>query len=74
MSAEVFDVSEDELKAFPEIANELEASPSQSSSSGGSSIVPSPPPGLDIPAMRKQLAVLVSRGKTKEAIWVQLTH
>jgi len=31
-------------------------------------------PGPDIPALRKQLAVLVSTGKAKEAIGVQLTH
>ena len=31
-------------------------------------------PGPDIPALREQLAVLVSTGKAKEAIGVQLTH
>ena len=31
-------------------------------------------PGPDIPALREQLAVLVSRGKAKETIGVQLTH
>ena len=30
--------------------------------------------GPDIPALREQLAVLVSRGKAKETIGVQLTH
>ena len=30
--------------------------------------------GPDIPAMREQLAVLVSTGKAKEAIGVNLTH
>ena len=30
--------------------------------------------GPDIPALREQLAVLVSTGKAKEAIGVQLTH
>jgi len=31
-------------------------------------------PGPDIPALRERLAVLVSSGKAKEAIGVQLTH
>ena len=31
-------------------------------------------PGNDIPAKRKKLAVLVSTGKAKEAVGVQLTH
>jgi len=31
-------------------------------------------PGPDIPALREQLAVLVSTGKAKEAIGVQLAH
>ena len=31
-------------------------------------------PGGDIPAKREQLAILVSTGKTKEVIGVQLTH
>ena len=31
-------------------------------------------PGPDIPALREQLAILVSTGKAKEAIGVQLTH
>jgi len=33
-----------------------------------------PTAGPDIPALREQLAVLVSTGKAKEAIGVQLTH
>ena len=33
-----------------------------------------PAPGPDIPALREQLAILVSRGKCKEAIGVHLTH
>ena len=37
-------------------------------------IPPPPPPGPDIPALREQLNVLVSTGKAKEAIGVQLTH
>ena len=31
-------------------------------------------PGPDIPALREQLAILVSTGKCKEAIGTQLTH
>ena len=34
----------------------------------------SPTPGPDIPALREQLAVLVSTGKCKEAVGVNLTH
>ena len=33
-----------------------------------------PAPGPDIPALRKQLAILVSSGRCKEAISVNLTH
>ena len=54
----------------------LEAEPS--SGPAGSSIVPDitslTAPGPDIPALREQLNVLVSTGKAKEAIGVQLTH
>ena len=34
----------------------------------------SPAPGPDIPALRENLAILVSTGKCKEAIGVNLTH
>ena len=61
---------------FAEVINLLEAEPS--SGPAGSSIVPDftslTAPGPDIPALREQLAVLVSTGKAKEAIGVQLTH
>ena len=54
----------------------LEAEPSSGPAS--SSIVPDltslTAPGTDIPALREQLNVLVSTGKAKEAIGVQLTH
>ena len=33
-----------------------------------------PAPGPDIPALRKQFEILVSTGKCKEAIGVNLTH
>jgi len=36
--------------------------------------VPAAAPGPDIPALREQLAILVSTGKCKEAIGVNLTH
>ena len=35
---------------------------------------PIEPPSPDIPALREQLAILVSTGKCKEAIGTQLTH
>ena len=54
----------------------LEAEPS--SGPAGSSIVPDltslTAPGPDIPALREQLNLIVSTGKAKEAIGVQLTH
>ena len=46
-----------------EVMNLLEAKPATS-----------PVPGPDIPALREQLAILVSTGKCKEAIFVNLTH
>ena len=56
---------------FADVINLLEAEPS-------SSIVPDSATqllsGPNIPALREQLAVLVSTGKSKEAIGVQLTH
>ena len=55
----------DEQAALNEVMNLLEAGPESS------------PPSLsviDTPAQREKLAVLVSTGKCKEAIGVQLTH
>ena len=50
----------------------LEVEPSSGSEGG---VVPAfSASGPDIPALREQLAVLVSTGKAKEAIGVQLTH
>ena len=66
MSEEVFSVSEEEQKAFEDILNEKEAGPSQPQQNSGSI----DPPGLDIPALRELLAVLVTTGKAKEAIGV----
>ena len=60
-------MTEDVLKIVEaELGAELSSGPV-----GG--IVPTAP-GPDIPALREQLAVLVSTGKAKHAIGVQLTH
>ena len=48
-----------------EVMNTLEAEPASS---------PAVAPGPDIPSLREQLAILVSTGKCKEAIGVNLTH
>ena len=58
--------TEQELKEF---MGELEAEPTPDSL-GLASLAP----GNDIPAKREELAVLVSTGKAKEAVGVQLTH
>ena len=53
------------------VMNLLEVEPSSGLEGG---VVPAlSAPGPDIPALREQLAVLVSTGKAKEAIGVQLT-
>ena len=52
--------------------NLLQTEPEPSSGSAGGLVPTAPAP--DIPALREQLAVLVSTGKTKEVIGVQLTH
>ena len=58
--------------SFTEVMNLLEV---QASSGSEGDVVPAfSAPGPDIPALREQLAVLVSTGKAKEAIGVQLTH
>jgi len=55
-----------------EVMNLPQAEPSSGPAGG---IVPDlTAPGPDIPALREQLVVLVSTGKAKEAIGVQLTH
>ena len=48
-----------------EVMNLFEVEPASS---------PAAAPGPDIPALREQLAILVSTGKYKEAIGVNLTH
>ena len=61
----------DEQIAITEAINLLEAEPL----SGPVGVVPDfVVPGPDIPALREQLAVLVSTGKAKETIGMQLTH
>ena len=54
-----------EENVMEEVMNLLEAEPASS---------PAAVPGPDIPAHREQLAILVSTGKCKEAIGVNLTH
>ena len=51
--------------AMAEVMNLLEVEPASS---------PAAAPGPDIPALREQLPILVSTGKCKEAIGVNLTH
>ena len=53
-----------EENVMAEVINLLEAEPAAAL----------PAPGPDIPALREQLAILVSTGKCKEAIGVNLTH
>ena len=53
-----------EENVMAELMNLLEAEPAAAL----------PAPGPDIPALREQLAILVSTGKCKEAIGVNLTH
>ena len=54
-----------------EVMQMLEATPDVGPASGLTSLVT---PGNDISAKREKLAILVSTGKAKEAIGVQLTH
>ena len=60
-----------EQEAMNEFMQMLEATPDTGPSTGLTSLVT---PGNDIPAKREKLAILVSTGKAKEAIGVQLTH
>jgi len=61
----------EEEAALAEVMNLLQSEPEPSGPAGG--ILPTAP-GPDIPALREQLAVLVSTGKAKAAMGVQLTH
>ena len=61
----------EEQAALNEVMQLLEATPDTAAPTGLASVVP----GVnDIPAKREKLAILVSTGKAKEAIGVQLTH
>ena len=60
-----------EQEAMNEMMQMLEATPDTGPPAGLSSLVT---PGNDIPAKHEKLAILVSTGKAKEAIGVQLTH
>ena len=58
--------------AFNEVMQLLEATPDTTAPTGIVNLVT--PNANDIPAKREKLAILVSTGKSKEAIGVQLTH
>ena len=58
-------MAEENDTVMAEVMNLLEAEPTSS---------PAAAPGHDIPAYREQLAILVSRGKCKEELGVNLTH
>lgn len=64
-------MAEEEL-VFADVMNMLEAEPSSGAAEGV--VAGLTAPGPDIPALREQLAVLVSTGKAKEALGVQLSH
>ena len=57
----------DEEKVMAEVMDLLEAEPAPSA-------LPAALPAANIPDLREQLAILVSTGKCKEAIGVNLTH
>ena len=59
-----------EQDALNEVMQILEAEPAPDSLGLASLVTP----GNDIPAKREKLAVLVSTGKAKEVVGVQLTH
>ena len=62
----------EEEHVIAEVMSVLEAEPS--SGPAGAVVADLTASGHDIPALREQLAVLVSTGKAKDAIGVQLTH
>jgi len=62
----------EEEAALVEVMNLLQTEPEPPSVPTGGIVATAP--GPDIPALREQMAVLVSTGKAKEAIGVQLTH
>ena len=62
----------EEEQVFAEVMSLLEAEPSSGPAGGVVAVLTAP--GPDISALLEQLAVLVSTGKAKDAIEVQLTH
>ena len=66
-------VTPEEEAALNEILQTLEAEPTESTTSSANPLV-SVTNDNNIPAQREKLAILVSTGKSKEAIGVQLTH
>ena len=65
--------TQEEQAAFNEVMQLLEASPDTAAPTGIVNLGFTPDAN-DIPAKREKLAILVSTGKSKEAIGVQLTH
>ena len=65
-------MAEAEDLAMAEVMELLEAEPSSTPDAGVVGAITQP--GPDIPALREQLAILVSTGKAKEAIGKNLTH
>ena len=63
--------AQDEQAAFNEVMQLLEATPDTAAPTGIANLGL---PANDIPAKREKLAILVSTGKSKEAIGVQPTH
>ena len=61
----------DEENVMAEVMNLLEAEPTSLPAPGPA---PGPASGPDIPALREELAVLVSSGQCKQSIGVNLTH
>ena len=65
--------TQEEQAALNEVMQLLEATPDTAEPTGIVNLGFTPD-GNDIPAKREKLAILVSTGKSKEAIGVQLTH
>ena len=65
-------MTQEDNNDWAQVMNMLQAEPSSQPAGGIVRVLTAP--GPDIPALREQLAVLVSKGKAKEAIGEQLTH
>ena len=63
--------AQEDAAVMQEMMQLLEATPDTAPPAGLTGLVT---PGNDIPAKREQLAILVSTGKAKEVIGMQLTH